>query len=95
MGELTPVIGNADDAFTNLSVKNSEALTETPAELAELFPTLLELALPQLSGGLSAIALPAIGGLKLGSSTSRRSTTRLPRDLREPRADHDGARSAR
>jgi MYXO-CTERM domain-containing protein len=65
MGELQPVFGNIDDAFTNLSVKNSDAVTETPAELAQLFPNVLGLVLPQLSGGLSPIALPEIGGLKL------------------------------
>jgi hypothetical protein len=65
MGEITPVLGNPSDAFTNITVKNNEAITESPAELAALFPTLLELALPQLSGGLSAISLPDLGGLKL------------------------------
>jgi len=65
MGELQPVIGNPDDAFTNLSVKNSEALTESPDELAALFPAILNIALPQLSSGLSPIALPAIGSLQL------------------------------
>jgi hypothetical protein len=65
MGDLTPVIGNPADAFTNLSVKNTEAVTETPAELAGLFPTLLSLVLPQLSGGLGSIALPNLGGLAL------------------------------
>ncbi len=65
MGELQPVLGDVADAFTNVSVKNSEAITESPAELANLFPNLLGLVLPQLSGGLSPIALPAIGGLNL------------------------------
>src|SRR5690606_14227682 len=65
MGELTPVIGDTAQAFTNISVKNSEAITESPEELAALFPTLLELALPQLSGGLSSISLPELGGLAL------------------------------
>ncbi len=65
MGELAPVLGNTDDAFTNISVKNSEAVTESPAELAALFPTILNLVLPQLSGGLPAISLPALGGLDL------------------------------
>ncbi|HTL36158.1 MAG TPA: hypothetical protein VL326_23665 [Kofleriaceae bacterium] len=65
MGELTPVIGNPMDAFTNVSVKNSDAITESPAEIAGLFPTLLGLVLPQLSGGLGSIALPALGGLAL------------------------------
>lgn len=65
MGQLTPVIGSISDAFTNLSVKNSEAVTESPAQLAALFPTLLNLVLPQLSGGLSPVSLPSIGGLNL------------------------------
>ena len=65
MGKITPVIGAISDAFTNVSVKNSEAVTESPAQLAALFPTLLNLVLPQLSGGLSPISLPAIGGLNL------------------------------
>ncbi len=65
MGKLTPVIGAISDAFTNVSVKNAEAVTESPAQLAALFPTLLNLVLPQLSGGLSPISLPTIGGLNL------------------------------
>jgi hypothetical protein len=65
MGELQPVIADVEDAFTNLSVKNSEAVTESPTELADLFPSILGLALPQLSGGLSPIALPELGGLQL------------------------------
>jgi MYXO-CTERM domain-containing protein len=65
MGELAPVIAAGDDAFTNITVKNSEALTESPAELAALFPTILNLVLPQLSGAFSPIALPEFGGLQL------------------------------
>ncbi|MGN6110839.1 MAG: MYXO-CTERM sorting domain-containing protein [Kofleriaceae bacterium] len=67
-GELAPVIGAPDDAFTNISVKNSDAVTETPAELAGLFPNILALVLPQLSGGLSPISLPSLGGLNLAVS---------------------------
>ncbi|MGE0398314.1 MAG: hypothetical protein AB7T06_16540 [Kofleriaceae bacterium] len=65
MGELTPVIGAVEDAFTNVSVKNSEAVRETPEALANTFPQILGLVLPQLSGGLGSIALPELGGLKL------------------------------
>ncbi len=65
MGELTPVLGNTDNAFTNVTVKNSEAITESPQSIADLFPTLLTAVLPQLSGGLGSIALPEIGSLKL------------------------------
>jgi MYXO-CTERM domain-containing protein len=64
-GELVPVIGAVDDAFTNLSVKNSEALVETPEELATRFPTILQLALPQLGGALGGFALPELAGLQL------------------------------
>lgn len=65
LGELSPVIGAPADAFTNISVKNSDAVTETPAELSALFPNLLGLVLPQLASGLGTIALPAVGGLSL------------------------------
>ena len=65
MGEIAPVIAAGDDAFTNITVKNSEALTESPAELAALFPSILNLVLPQLSGAFSPIALPQFGGMKL------------------------------
>ena len=65
MGELAPVIGAGEDAFTNVSVKNSEAVRETPEQLKATFPQILGLVLPQLSGGLGAIALPELGGLKL------------------------------
>lgn len=65
MGELEPVFGDLAGAFTNLSVKNSEPLTEDPAQLAQRFPTLLELALPGLAGGLGSFALPSLGGLNL------------------------------
>jgi MYXO-CTERM domain-containing protein len=77
MGELQPVFGDIEDAFTNLSVKNSDAVTETPEALAQLFPNVLGLVLPQLSGGLSPIALPEIGGLKL----SVNAITAVPQNL--------------
>jgi MYXO-CTERM domain-containing protein len=64
-GELVPVLGSVDDAFTNLSVKNSEALAETPEELATRFPAILQIALPQLGAGLGGFALPELGGLVL------------------------------
>jgi hypothetical protein len=63
-GELTPVLGDLRGAFTELSVKHSEPLLEEPEDLAELFPTILELALGQL-GSLGAIDLPELGGLAL------------------------------
>jgi hypothetical protein len=65
MGEIVPVIGSPMDAFTNLSVKNSQAVTESPDQLASLFPSILGLVLPQLSNGIAPIKLPKLGGLAL------------------------------
>jgi hypothetical protein len=67
-GALEPVLGDTTNAFTNVSVKNSEAVTESPADLASLFPTLLGLVLPELSSALPTINLPSIGGLNLSVS---------------------------
>ncbi len=64
-GALEPVLGDTTNAFTNISVKNSQAVTETPASLAALFPTLLGLVLPQLASALPKITLPSIEGLDL------------------------------
>ncbi len=64
-GSLTPVLGDVDGAFTNLTVKNSEPLVESPAQLAAIFPMILDLALPQLIGGLGAFQVPEIGGLSI------------------------------
>ena len=64
-GQLVPVLGDVSHAFTNLTVKNSDAVTETPAALAAAFPSILNLVLPQLSAGLPAVSLPALGPLQL------------------------------
>lgn len=65
MGDLTPVLGEVEGAFSNITVKNSEPLVESPAQLAAIFPMILDLALPQLVGGLGAIDVPEIGGLNI------------------------------
>ncbi|MCA9679496.1 MAG: hypothetical protein KC464_30980, partial [Myxococcales bacterium] len=62
---LTPVLGDLDGAFSNISVKNTDAVLESPEDLAAVFPTLLELALPQLAGSLGSFALPSLGGLQI------------------------------
>jgi len=63
--KLTPVLGDTTNAFSNVSVKNSEAVTESPDTLASLFPTLLGLVLPQLSSALPSIAIPSLAGINL------------------------------
>ena len=62
---LKPVLGDVTNAFTNISVKNSEAVTEDPATLAGEFPALLSLVIPQLASALPDVSLPSIGGLDI------------------------------
>jgi len=65
MAQLVPVLGDVKNAFTNIAVKNTEAITEAPADLVAVFPSVLGLVLPQLSNSLPSVALPALGGLSL------------------------------
>jgi hypothetical protein len=64
-GALTPVFGDLTQAFTNVTVTNSELLAESPDSLAQAFPMLLGVAVGQLTGALKAIALPALMGLQI------------------------------
>ncbi|HVK76234.1 MAG TPA: hypothetical protein VM734_23065 [Kofleriaceae bacterium] len=65
MGDLTPVLGNIEGAFTNVTVKNAEPMVETAEQLSAIFPMLLDLALPQLVGSLGAFQVPTVGGLQV------------------------------
>lgn len=64
-GKLVPILGDLSSAFTNLVISNTELLTETPTDLAAVFPTLLNLAVGQIADALKPIALPALGGLTI------------------------------
>lgn len=64
-GELSPVLGDLDNAFQNLRIENSDALLETPDELATRFPAVLDLALPMIAGSLGPIAIPDVAGLRI------------------------------
>jgi hypothetical protein len=65
MGQITPILGDLTKAFTNVTVTNSELLSESPADLAKAFPSLLGLAGGQLTSVLKPIALPAVMGLNI------------------------------
>ena len=58
------LVGLEADAI-GVTVTNAEILRETPAQLEAVFPTLLDLVVPLLSGGLSPIGLPEIQGFTL------------------------------
>jgi MYXO-CTERM domain-containing protein len=62
-GQLVPVLGDLEGAFTNLSVTNSELLIEDPGEIADKLPAVLSIALPFLAGSLPTFDVPALGGL--------------------------------
>src|SRR5206468_7816997 len=64
-GKLTPIFGDLTKAFTNVVVTNSELLSESPDQLAQAFPMLLGVAVGQLTGALSGIALPVLLGLNI------------------------------
>lgn len=62
---VTPVVGSLTGAVTNVTVKNSEILAEPLTVLQNLVPSLLTLAEPQLSQGLSAFTIPDFNGFQL------------------------------
>jgi hypothetical protein len=64
-GRLVPLLGDVTSAFTNLRVTNSELLAESPDDLVKAFPTLLSVAVGNLTSALKPIALPAIMGLQI------------------------------
>ena len=65
MGQLVPILGDLTKAFSNLTVTNSELLSEAPDKLAKAFPMLLGIAVGQVGGSLKPVALPSVMGLNL------------------------------
>lgn len=80
-GQLVPILGDLGNAFQNLAVTNSELLLETPQEIADRFPAVLEIALPFVADALGAIDLPAFSGVQVkllpGGITSVENQTML------------------
>ena len=66
MGNITPIIGDLGAAFMNQRVIDGELIAEDPQMVLDLIPTLIGVALPQLTGSLaSAITLPEFFGFEL------------------------------
>lgn len=66
--EVELVLGDLGQAVSDVRVSRSEILAESPQELADAIPALIQLALPQLTGNLPTIPLPgpeALGGFEL------------------------------
>jgi hypothetical protein len=71
---IIPVLGDFSQAFARVEVRNAEILTEDPAFLEGLLPSLVGIALPLLGDSLSSpIALPEFSGfaLELGPRSLR------------------------
>lgn len=60
--QLRPVVGSLTNAIRNVTVKNNELLAESPDALANLVPSLLSLAEPQLAMGSPTVTLPDLQG---------------------------------
>ncbi|HOX45317.1 MAG TPA: hypothetical protein PK668_17100 [Myxococcota bacterium] len=63
--ELVPLFGADSIQISNVRASNYELLAEDPASLEQLVPTLIDMALPLLTGSLEPIALPPIQGFAL------------------------------
>ncbi len=65
-GSIIPVIGDLENAITNIRPVAPELLAEDPQRLIDLVPTLLGFALPALTGDLiSPIEIPEFVGLRI------------------------------
>jgi hypothetical protein len=65
-GDVELVVGDASSLARDIRVQPSELLLETPTELADAIPALLQLVLPELTRRLPSLEIPgpaALGGL--------------------------------
>ncbi|MGM0554907.1 MAG: hypothetical protein ACQEVA_00825 [Myxococcota bacterium] len=66
-GSIIPVLGDLENAVTNIRPVKTELLEEDPQRLVDLVPTLIGQALPGLAGSLNEpIELPEFFGLAIG-----------------------------
>lgn len=65
-GSIIPVLGDVENAVTNVRPIKTELLKEDPQVLIDLIPTLVGLALPSLAGSISQpIELPEVFGYRI------------------------------
>jgi MYXO-CTERM domain-containing protein len=64
-GALQPILGDLNGALTNVKIENNDLISESPEDLAKLFPTLLGLAAGFLGTGFEPIPLPEVSGMRL------------------------------
>src|SRR5690554_778036 len=65
-GSITPIVGDLDNAVTNIRPMQVELLKEDPQVVIDLIPTLVGMALPSLVGSISQpIELPEVFGYRI------------------------------
>ncbi|TDP75266.1 MYXO-CTERM sorting domain-containing protein [Bradymonas sediminis] len=65
-GSIIPVLGDMENAVTNVRPMQTELLKEDPQVLIDLIPTLVGMALPSLAGSISQpIELPEVFGYRI------------------------------
>ena len=62
---IQPMLVGVDAKNVTIRVSNTDLLQETPAALAALFPSLIDIATGAIGGALKPIALPAVAGFSL------------------------------
>ncbi len=62
---LKPLIEDIDSQDVTVRIHNSELIGDPPAELETLFPSVLSMLMPMLTGALPDIALPELMGIKM------------------------------
>ncbi|RME23724.1 MAG: hypothetical protein D6806_10780, partial [Deltaproteobacteria bacterium] len=63
--QLVPLFGDDSIHIENVVVSNYELLADDPAQIENLIPSLVDMALPMLTGALQPIALPPLNGFEL------------------------------
>lgn len=66
MGQIVPVVGDLENAYKNIRIRNQRLLQEDKEKLKSVVPMLLSQALPRLTGSLAdPIDLPEFSGYQL------------------------------
>ena len=76
--EIIPILGDMTNAASNIKIENHNILSESQADMEALMPVLLQMALPQLAGGFSPIALPEVEGMKINLKAIRGDIEKQP-----------------
>ena len=72
---VMPILVGLESSNIGLTVLNEEFLREDAAELEAVLPSILDLVLPLIAGGLPPVALPEFLGFQLDQLTMKKVTT--------------------